>query len=77
MSACNHADTYLLPKPWPTGDTIEVCNCCGMSRAHWEQGSSPWIQVDLPRRRREIQDTVDRLIKDVRVVVRSCPTAIQ
>ncbi|MCK5132073.1 MAG: hypothetical protein KAR40_07985 [Candidatus Sabulitectum sp.] len=44
---CDHPDTHNLPEPWPTGESIEVCNCCGMSRAHHEWHQSPWIEVDL------------------------------
>ena len=44
---CCHKDTYELPELWPTGESIEACNCCGKSRAHWEQGESDWYSVDL------------------------------
>lgn len=53
---CCHTDTYELPEPWPTGESIEVCNCCGMSRACWEQGESDWVQVDLVLARRQCED---------------------
>ena len=53
---CEHKSTYELPEPWPTGESIEVCNCCGMSRAHWEQGESPWMDVDLFEARDELEE---------------------
>lgn len=55
LDACCHNDTYELPELWPTGESIEVCNCCGMSRAHWEQGESSWYQVDLIEARDELE----------------------
>lgn len=73
MSACNHADTYLLPDPWPSGDPIEVCNCCGMSRAYFGYGVSPWLRVDLYRSRKETQATVDRILRSVRQPLRRRP----
>lgn len=59
--SCLHQDTYELPEPWPTGESIEVCNCCGMSRAHWEQGESGWVQVDLVAAREEIHEGLEGL----------------
>jgi len=53
--SCLHKSTYELPD-WPRwAMVIEVCNCCGMSRAHWEQGVSDWQQVDLYQARKEME----------------------
>ena len=52
---CCHSDTYFLPELWPTGEDIEVCNCCGLSRSHWEQGESCWVDVDLVKGRRDLE----------------------
>ncbi len=54
-NCCAHPDTYLLEEPWPTGEDIEVCKLCGMSRAHWEQGESPWTLIDIDDTRRELE----------------------
>jgi len=43
---CEHKDTRFDPKGWPTGEDLEICNVCGMSRTHWEQGESSWEMVD-------------------------------
>lgn len=40
---CTHHATHFLPND----EDIEVCNNCGMSRRHWEQGESDWLNVDL------------------------------
>ncbi len=59
MSCC-HSDTYELPAPWPTGESIEVCNCCGMSRAHCEWDETLWHHVDIFEARAQL----DRLVKN-------------
>lgn len=46
---CKHEHTHWRidpQQPW-IGASIEVCDDCGKSRSHWEQGSSPWMQVDV------------------------------
>lgn len=43
---CQHKHTHFDPAGWPTGEDLEVCDDCGMSRTHWEQGESPWTMVD-------------------------------
>ncbi|HLL88541.1 MAG TPA: hypothetical protein VK324_04505 [Tepidisphaeraceae bacterium] len=46
---CRHERTHYVDSPDEPGlQTIEVCDDCGMSRSHWEQGSSNWMLVDLP-----------------------------
>ena len=66
MSDCCHSDIYRLPKPWPTGDIIEVCNCCGRPRAWTGVGLSNWLQIDLYAARREVQQRIDTILKSVR-----------
>lgn len=66
MSTCNHLNTYMLPDPWPTGESIEVCNCCGMSRAHSEWDESPWYQIPLVEARKRLQETVDMVLQSIR-----------
>jgi len=43
---CSHAKTHSIPQN-SDHDDIEVCEWCGMSRSHWEQGASDWMMVDL------------------------------
>ena len=62
---CCHKNTYMLPDPWPTGEDIEVCNCCGLSRAHWEQGESSWVVVDLVADRKQLQLSLNDMEKGV------------
>jgi hypothetical protein len=47
--ACDHRSAHwrIDPKEKQLGASIEVCNDCGLSRKHWEQGESPWIGVDV------------------------------
>lgn len=53
---CKHESTRFDPKAWPTGESLEICNDCGMSRTHWEQGESPWMMVeDIEAARAEIE----------------------
>ena len=42
---CQHKNTHY--EPWPDGGDVEVCDDCGMSRHHWEQGKSEWKKVDV------------------------------
>lgn len=44
---CKHQRTHLNvdPEAIHEGPCIEVCLDCGMSRRHWEQGESPWINT--------------------------------
>jgi hypothetical protein len=47
---CKHQSTHMRFDPHETpsvGPTIEVCNNCGMSRSHWEQGDSGWMTADV------------------------------
>ena len=61
---CLHKNTRYLEEEWPTGETIEVCSDCGMSRAHWEQGESNWIMVEnIPLARKQLQDAIDRMME--------------
>lgn len=47
-TSCKHEDTRFIDAPGEPGSrSIEVCNLCGMSRRHWEQGESDWLLVDL------------------------------
>ena len=58
-NCCEHdGSTHCLDKPWPTGEAIEVCELCGMSRAHWEEGVSEWCEVDLVEGRRELEEAI-------------------
>lgn len=43
--ACEHKDTSFHDNPWPTGEVIEECGHCGMSRLHCEMGASGWTMV--------------------------------
>lgn len=43
--SCKHTRTQLDPLRWPTGEDLEVCQDCGMSRTHWEQGKSGWVFI--------------------------------
>lgn len=58
---CNHGNTRFAPEPWPTGEAIEICKNCGMSRSHWEQGVSDWLMVDIENARVELQKAIDDL----------------
>lgn len=40
---CRHQKTRF--EDWPDGGVIEICEICGKSRHHWEQGESAWIMV--------------------------------
>lgn len=54
---CEHEATHFLEEEWPTGEAIEVCDLCGMSRAHSEDAGliSGWVVVeDLEADRREL-----------------------
>ena len=54
---CNHTNTHN--EDWPDGG-IEVCDDCGMSRHHWEQGESSWIMVeDIPGAREELRKDLE------------------
>ena len=49
-AACDHKKTHMRFSPYEPeslGPTIEVCNECGHSRSHWEQGESKWTDVDV------------------------------
>lgn len=62
IGRCLHENTRYLKEPWPDGGTIELCNDCGMSRHHWEQGESDWIMVeDLDEAREEVQASIDKM----------------
>jgi hypothetical protein len=41
---CSHEETRFMDHPDEPGlNTVEVCNLCGMSRSHWEQGETDWL----------------------------------
>lgn len=44
---CRHAHSHFDPKGWPTGEDLEICDDCGASRTHWEQGQSAWVHFEL------------------------------
>lgn len=52
---CKHEHTRIDPRPWPTGEDLEICLYCGMSRTHWEQGASEWQMVDVEQVRLELE----------------------
>ena len=57
---CMHEKTHY--EPWPDGGDIEVCEECGMSRHHWEQGRSDWIMIeDIKAARKSVQESIDRM----------------
>ena len=55
---CNHKNTYFDSKQWPTGEAIEICEDCEMSRAHWEQGTSNWYLIDVENERIKLQESI-------------------
>jgi len=60
---CEHKKTHF--EGWPDGGAVEVCNDCGMSRHHWEQGESSWIMVkDIEQARKEIQKGIDEYLTE-------------
>lgn len=62
MRKCRHYGATFDPLGWPTGESLEVCNSCGMTRTHGEQGASDWVWVvDLNAARLEIQKALDSL----------------
>lgn len=61
---CQHIHTSFLKEPWPTGETIEVCQDCGMSQAHWEWGETGWVMIkDIEKARKELQESIDRILE--------------
>ncbi len=58
---CSHSNTYFSRDGWPTGEAIEVCKDCGLSRSHWEQGESSWQDVDIKVERKEIKKLMDSM----------------
>lgn len=64
---CKHEKTHY--EPWPDGGAIEVCEDCGMSRHHWEQGESNWIMIeDIESARKKLQEGIDNMMKNVKKV---------
>ena len=62
MKHCIHEKSHY--EDWPDGGVIEVCDTCGMSRYHWEQGESDWQMVeDIESERKELQKYFDGLDK--------------
>ena len=60
---CKHQSTHYLDEPWPDGGAIELCDDCGMSRHHWEQGESGWVMIrDLDEARKQVQAGIDRMM---------------
>ena len=58
---CEHEATHFLEKPWPTGEGIEVCELCLMSRQHYGEdlGTSEWVMVeDLDEARRQLEEAI-------------------
>ena len=58
MSACLHAHTHFDPLGWPTGEDLEVCDDCGASRTHWEQGRSDWLSMERIMERRKVRPII-------------------
>ena len=60
---CYHQKTRF--EDWPDGGAIEICEICGKSRYHWEQGESSWIMVrDIEDARNELQNFLDEVTKE-------------
>lgn len=67
MTNCLHEKTYWLKEPWPTGEAVEVCSNCSMSRAHWEWGESDWTMIkDLEVTSKSLQRQIDNIVKKVK-----------
>jgi hypothetical protein len=49
QAACQHKNVRWAVNPDEPhmGASVEICNDCGMSRSHWEQGDSGWMMVDV------------------------------
>ena len=62
---CQHKKTHN--EDWPDGG-IEVCDKCGMSRHIWEQGESEWLMVNIPKARKELQESIDSITQNVKKV---------
>lgn len=57
---CTHPRTSFDPLGWPTGEDLEVCDVCGKSRTHWEQGQSEWCDIgNIAEERRKLQKVLD------------------
>lgn len=66
MPNCEHKNTHYLEEEWPDDTAIEVCDKCGMSRSHWEQGESSWIMVeDLAQARKELEEARINVVKNI------------
>jgi len=48
---CKHTKTHY--EGWPDDGEIEVCEACGMSRYHWENGETDWIMIENIQKSRE------------------------
>jgi len=60
MSFCSHQKAHF--ENWPDGGCIEVCDDCGMSCHHWEQGQSGWVMIrNIEEARKEVQEALDGL----------------
>lgn len=59
---CTHPRTSFDPLGWPTGEDLEVCEICGKSRTHWEQGESEWCDIgNIAQARRELEAVLENL----------------
>ena len=60
---CPHENTEYID--WPDGGSVEICNCCMMSRHHWEQGQTGWIMVDdVDHVKEKLQKSIDRMMEE-------------
>lgn len=46
---CKHTSVHwrVNPEEPQIGRSVEVCNECGLSRSHWEQGCSGWCNAEI------------------------------
>lgn len=59
---CDHQEKTHF-EDWPDGE-LEVCDVCGMSRQHWEQGETPWTMIEnIPKARKDLQTAIDKILK--------------
>ncbi len=43
--ACKHRNISTDPRPWPTGETVEICEDCGRRRLVWHGSATAWQVV--------------------------------
>lgn len=65
---CDHKTTYFYDKEWPTGEAIEICSTCDMSRSHWEQGESNWLYIkDIDKAHKELVELLVNIREPERI----------